>query len=93
MGSATFLDAFDALSLAFVLPVLIKLWALTPAEIGWMIAASYIGQFARRAALQPSRRNVSAASPWRQRPTRSCRSWSLACVVQPAIFRCCSFAG
>ncbi len=44
MGSATFLDAFDALSLAFVLPILIKLWALTPAEIGWMIAASYIGQ-------------------------------------------------
>jgi putative MFS transporter len=44
MGSATFLDAFDALSLAFVLPILIKLWALTPAQIGWMIAASYIGQ-------------------------------------------------
>ncbi|GAA3081163.1 MFS transporter [Rhizobium viscosum] len=44
MGSATFLDAFDALSLAFVLPILINLWALTPAQIGWMIAASYIGQ-------------------------------------------------
>lgn len=44
MGSATFLDAFDALSLAFVLPILIKLWALSPAQIGWMIAASYIGQ-------------------------------------------------
>ncbi|MGR9403500.1 MFS transporter (plasmid) [Rhizobium leguminosarum] len=44
MGSATFLDAFDALSLAFVLPVLIKLWELSPAQIGWMIAASYIGQ-------------------------------------------------
>jgi putative MFS transporter len=44
MGTATFLDAFDALSLAFVLPVLIKLWGLTPADIGWLIAASYIGQ-------------------------------------------------
>lgn len=44
MGSATFLDAFDALSLAFVLPILIRLWSLSPAEIGWMIAASYIGQ-------------------------------------------------
>ncbi|MGO7986117.1 MFS transporter [Rhizobium leguminosarum] len=44
MGSATFLDAFDALSLAFVLPILIKLWELSPAQIGWMIAASYIGQ-------------------------------------------------
>src|SRR5689334_1123741 len=44
MGSATFLDAFDALSLAFVLPILIKLWSLSPAQIGWVIAASYIGQ-------------------------------------------------
>lgn len=44
MGSATFLDAFDALSLAFVLPVLVKLWSLSPANIGWLIAASYIGQ-------------------------------------------------
>ncbi|MEP7456190.1 MFS transporter [Phyllobacterium sp. SB3] len=44
MGTATFLDAFDALSLAFVLPVLVKLWSLTPADIGWLIAASYIGQ-------------------------------------------------
>lgn len=46
MGSATFLDAFDALSLAFALPVLVKLWHLTPADIGWLIGASYIGQLA-----------------------------------------------
>jgi putative MFS transporter len=44
MGSATFLDAFDALSLAFAMPVLVKLWHLTPASIGWLIGASYIGQ-------------------------------------------------
>jgi putative MFS transporter len=44
MGSATFLDAFDALSLAFVLPILIGMWHITPVEIGWLIAASYIGQ-------------------------------------------------
>src|SRR5262249_41132926 len=44
MGSATFLDAFDALSLAFVMPVLGKLWALSPVEVGWLIGASYIGQ-------------------------------------------------
>jgi putative MFS transporter len=44
MGSATFLDAFDALSLAFALPVLIGLWHMSPVEVGWMIAASYIGQ-------------------------------------------------
>src|SRR3954447_26217870 len=44
MGSATFLDAFDALSLAFVLPILVNLWKLSAVEIGWLIAASYIGQ-------------------------------------------------
>ncbi len=45
MGSATFFDAFDALSLAFVLPVLKGLWQLTPAQIGFLISASYVGQF------------------------------------------------
>ena len=44
MGSATFLDAFDALSLAFVMPILVRMWSLWSVEIGWMIAASYIGQ-------------------------------------------------
>lgn len=46
MGSATFLDAFDALSLAFVLPILIKLWGMTPGQVGLLIAASYVGQLA-----------------------------------------------
>lgn len=45
MGSATFFDAFDALSLAFVLPVLKGLWQLTPAQIGILISAGYVGQF------------------------------------------------
>ena len=45
VGSATFFDAFDALSLAFVLPVLVRLWHITPAEIGWLIAIGYLGQF------------------------------------------------
>lgn len=45
VGSATFFDAFDALSLAFVLPVLIRQWGITPAEIGWLIAIGYLGQF------------------------------------------------
>jgi len=44
MGSATFFDAFDALSLAFALPVLIGLWDITPAQIGILISASYLGQ-------------------------------------------------
>ena len=46
MGSATFFDAFDALSLAFVLPVLVPLWGISTIQIGWLIAAGYIGQFA-----------------------------------------------
>ena len=46
VGSATFFDAFDALSLAFVLPVLVRQWSITPAEIGWLIAIGYLGQFA-----------------------------------------------
>ncbi len=44
MGSATFFDAFDALSMAFVLPVLIGPWQITPTEIGFLISASYVGQ-------------------------------------------------
>ena len=46
MGSATFFDAFDALSLAFVLPVLVRQWSMTPAQVGWLIAVGYLGQFA-----------------------------------------------
>jgi MFS transporter, putative metabolite:H+ symporter len=44
MGSATFFDAFNALSIAFVLPVLVREWHITPPQIGIMIAASYLGQ-------------------------------------------------
>jgi putative MFS transporter len=44
VGSATFFDAFDALSLAYVLPVLIGLWHLSAAQIGMLIATGYIGQ-------------------------------------------------
>ena len=45
MGSATFFDAFNALSIAFVLPILVREWHITPPEIGLLIGASYIGQF------------------------------------------------
>jgi putative MFS transporter len=46
MGSATFFDAFNALSLAFALPILIKLWHITPAQSGVLIGTAYIGQLA-----------------------------------------------
>ncbi|MBU6258011.1 MAG: MFS transporter [Burkholderiales bacterium] len=44
MGSATFFDAFDALALAFVLPALVGLWHLKPAQVGVLIASGYLGQ-------------------------------------------------
>ena len=44
MGSATFFDAFNALSIAFVLPILVPLWHVTAPEVGIMIGASYVGQ-------------------------------------------------
>jgi len=45
VGSATFFDAFDALSLAFALPVLINSWHITPNQTGLLISSSYAGQF------------------------------------------------
>src|SRR5947199_9212723 len=44
VGSATFFDAFNALALAFALPVLIRLWHISPAQSGFLISASYVGQ-------------------------------------------------
>jgi len=44
IGSATFFDAFSALSLAFALPVLIGLWHITPQQTGLLISSSYVGQ-------------------------------------------------
>jgi MFS transporter, putative metabolite:H+ symporter len=44
VGSATFFDAFSALSLAFALPVLIGRWHITPAQSGILIGSSYVGQ-------------------------------------------------
>jgi putative MFS transporter len=46
MGSATFFDAFNALSLAFALPVLIREWHISSAQIGVLISVSYVGQLA-----------------------------------------------
>lgn len=43
IGLATFFDGFDALVIAATLPVLIKDWALTPGQIGMLIAGSSVG--------------------------------------------------
>jgi putative MFS transporter len=44
IGVATFFDAFDALAIAFVLPVLVPLWKLTAPQVGIMISVGYLGQ-------------------------------------------------
>ena len=44
VGVATFFDAFDALAIATVLPVLVPLWKLTPPQIGLLISAGFLGQ-------------------------------------------------
>ena len=46
MGSATFFDAFNALSLAFALPTIIRLWHISPRQSGLLISSSYVGQLA-----------------------------------------------
>src|SRR5258708_8893394 len=44
VGVATFFDAFDALAIASVLPVLAPLWKLSSDQIGLMISAGFLGQ-------------------------------------------------
>ncbi len=44
VGTAGFFDAFDALTIAFVLPVLIGLWHIAPTQIGALISIGYVGQ-------------------------------------------------
>jgi len=44
VGTAGFFDAFDALTIAFVLPVLIGMWEINPGEVGALISIGYVGQ-------------------------------------------------
>ncbi len=44
IGVATFFDGFDALTIAFVLPVLVPAWKLSGPQIGLLISAGYLGQ-------------------------------------------------
>lgn len=46
VGTATFFDAFDALSIAYVLPVIRPLWGFTGPQTGILISAGYVGQLA-----------------------------------------------
>jgi MFS transporter, putative metabolite:H+ symporter len=44
VGTATFFDAFDALSIAYALPVIVPLWKLAPGQIGTLISFGFLGQ-------------------------------------------------
>jgi MFS transporter, putative metabolite:H+ symporter len=44
VGVATFFDGFDALAIAYVLPVLAPQWHLGPGQIGLLLSASFFGQ-------------------------------------------------
>ena len=62
IGVATFFDAFDALAIAFVLPVLVPLWKLTSPQVGVMISVGYLGQLFGALGCSAGWRSASAAS-------------------------------
>jgi putative MFS transporter len=44
VGVATFFDAFNALAIAYVLPVIAPLWHIHATDIGVLISTGYVGQ-------------------------------------------------
>ena len=44
VGIATFFDAYTVLAIAFAMPQLVTEWKLTPAQVGMIISAGYVGQ-------------------------------------------------
>jgi MFS transporter, putative metabolite:H+ symporter len=44
IGSATFFDAYTVLVIAFAMPSLVEQWSLTPAWVGLILSAGYVGQ-------------------------------------------------
>lgn len=44
IGTGFFFDAFDAMAIAYTLPVLVGLWHLAPSQIGFVISIGFAGQ-------------------------------------------------
>jgi putative MFS transporter len=82
MGSATFFDAFGALTIAFVLPSLIGLWKLTPGQIGTMISVGYVGQIFG-----------AIFFGWLAERVGRTRSVACAMALDGIMSICCSFSG
>ncbi|MET0548085.1 MAG: MFS transporter [Xanthomonas sp.] len=44
VGAATFFDGYTVIAIAYAMPVLTKEWQLSPAQIGAILSAGYLGQ-------------------------------------------------
>lgn len=44
VGTATFFDGFDAISIAQAMPVLVGAWKLSSSDVGFLISAGFFGQ-------------------------------------------------
>ncbi|UYK77478.1 MFS transporter [Xanthomonas sacchari] len=44
VGAATFFDGYTVIAIAYAMPVLTKEWQLSPAQIGTILSAGYLGQ-------------------------------------------------
>lgn len=44
IGAATFFDGYTVIAIAYAMPVLTKEWQLSPAQIGMILSAGYLGQ-------------------------------------------------
>src|SRR5580704_14238320 len=44
IGTATFFDGLDGVSVGYVLPALIGAWHLNGTKIGWIISIGFVGQ-------------------------------------------------
>lgn len=81
VGIANFFDAFDSLTIAFVLPVLAGLWHLAPQEIGYLISIGFLGQLIGAVILSYFAERAGRITPLR---------WSIAIISLFAL--CCAAA-
>jgi putative MFS transporter len=54
VATGHFFDGFDAVAIAFVLPILVMQWHLSPSEIGLLISIGYVGQLIGALLIGPS---------------------------------------
>ena len=82
VGTAHFFDAFDSLTIAFVLPVLAGTWHIAPGAIGFLISSGYVWQLLGAVGLGWAAERLGRLSILR---------WTLALIALASI--ACAFAG